>query len=252
MTTSLPISSSTALTDATRALKDVAPFLKQLRKMLDEENPDIIRWSSSGGAFEIHDMERMMSYVLPKYFKHRKYTSFQRQLNYFNFRKWTKSKAAVCTFSNEFFVRDQPELAWRITRKKSVHSTVHRSSMISRIRPVKLETTDAYWAKDSSVLINVPANAHPSTLPFPSPTDADAMVKAHDHYFIKTEYPLAVEPHPHTAMPAMDPMESMDWIDVLLPQVDQDDVYPFLYQPSFEPIVSVRVSAYDYGHVRIV
>ncbi|KAF4315613.1 hypothetical protein BBO99_00005297 [Phytophthora kernoviae] len=89
--------------------------------MLEEEDKEILRWTPNGCAFEILDMERMMATVLPKYFKHRKYTSFQRQLNYFNFKKWTKSKAVVCTFSNESFMRDRPDLAWRITRKKSVH-----------------------------------------------------------------------------------------------------------------------------------
>ncbi|RLN94970.1 hypothetical protein BBJ28_00024973, partial [Nothophytophthora sp. Chile5] len=84
--------------------KEVAPFLRSLRKILDVENPAILRWTVDGKAFEILDMQRMMEVVLPKYFKHGKYTSFQRQLNYFNFRKWTKSKAVVCTFSNPFFV----------------------------------------------------------------------------------------------------------------------------------------------------
>ncbi|GAB9474519.1 Hsf-type dna-binding protein [Globisporangium polare] len=118
-TISGPIESANSCTN--KADKDVAPFLKSLRKMLDHESDAILRWTPNGRAFEIHDMEQMMDYVLPKYFKHRKYTSFQRQLNYFNFRKWTKSKAVVCTFSNDFFLRDQPELAWRISRKKSLH-----------------------------------------------------------------------------------------------------------------------------------
>lgn len=87
--------------------------------MLTDESTDILRWSANGHAFEIHDMQRMMDIVLPKYFKHQKYTSFQRQLNYFNFKKWTKSKAIVCTFSNEFFVRDNELLAIQIMRKKS-------------------------------------------------------------------------------------------------------------------------------------
>ncbi|KAF4316075.1 hypothetical protein BBO99_00008945 [Phytophthora kernoviae] len=101
-------------------VKEVAPFLRSLRRMLDAENPRILRWTPDGKAFEIHDMVAMTSYVLPKYFKHRKYASFQRQLNYFHFRKWTKSRAVVCTFSNTFFQRDQPALTWRITRKRAL------------------------------------------------------------------------------------------------------------------------------------
>ncbi|CEG36025.1 hsf-type dna-binding [Plasmopara halstedii] len=102
--------------------KEVAPFLKSLRRMLDIESPRILRWTPDGNAFEIHDMAAMTSDILPKYFKHCKYASFQRQLNYFHFRKWTKSRAVVCTFSNKFFQRDQPALTWRITRKRALLS----------------------------------------------------------------------------------------------------------------------------------
>ncbi|KAG7387601.1 hypothetical protein PHYBOEH_008218 [Phytophthora boehmeriae] len=123
-------------------VKEVAPFLRSLRLMLDTESPRILRWTPDGKAFEIHDMAAMTSYVLPKYFKHRKYASFQRQLNYFHFRKWTKSRAVVCTFSNTFFQRDQPALTWRITRKRAlstsakglgVHSPLVLSSPIDQI-----------------------------------------------------------------------------------------------------------------------
>jgi len=108
--------------------REVAPFLKSLRSMLDRESAAVLRWTDDGKAFEIHDLRRMTDRVLPKYFKHAKYASFQRQLNYFNFRKWTKSKAVVCTFSNPFFVRDDPALTWRITRKRPLQSSTSSSS----------------------------------------------------------------------------------------------------------------------------
>uniref|UniRef100_M4B9J1 HSF-type DNA-binding domain-containing protein n=1 Tax=Hyaloperonospora arabidopsidis (strain Emoy2) TaxID=559515 RepID=M4B9J1_HYAAE len=114
-------------------VKEVAPFLRSLRLMLNTENPRILRWTMDGKAFEIHDMAAMARHVLPKYFKHRKYASFQRQLNYFHFRKWTKSRAIVCTFSNQFFQRDQPALTWHITRKRSLSptkNTLFRSSSV--------------------------------------------------------------------------------------------------------------------------
>ncbi|RHY27529.1 hypothetical protein DYB32_007215 [Aphanomyces invadans] len=99
---------------------DIAPFLKVLRAILETESTDILRWTPDGAAFEILDMDRLVQTVLPKYFKHNKYPSFQRQLNYFHFKKWTKSRANVCTFSNEFFLRDAPDKSAHITRKKSV------------------------------------------------------------------------------------------------------------------------------------
>ncbi|EEY59256.1 HSF-type DNA-binding protein, putative [Phytophthora infestans T30-4] len=110
--------------------------------MLLDESDTVLRWTPDGRAFEIHDMQEMTARVLPKYFKHCKYTSFQRQLNYFNFRKWTKSKAVVCTFSNDFFLRDQPELAWRITRKKSL--SPHQTEPLDWIDCLLPPTDDSY------------------------------------------------------------------------------------------------------------
>ncbi|CAK4120376.1 unnamed protein product [Aphanomyces euteiches] len=98
---------------------EIAPFLRVLRTMLDDESDEILRWTRDGTAFEILDIDALTIEILPKYFKHNKYPSFQRQLNYFHFKKWTKSRANICTFSNEWFHRDRPEMSAQITRKKS-------------------------------------------------------------------------------------------------------------------------------------
>ncbi|KDO34956.1 hypothetical protein SPRG_01018 [Saprolegnia parasitica CBS 223.65] len=90
-----------------RKSREMAPFLRNLRNMLERENPEVLRWSKDGTAFEIHDMDEMMN---------------TRQLNYFNFKKWTKSRANVCTFSNEYFTRHEPYRSTLITRKKSMSS----------------------------------------------------------------------------------------------------------------------------------
>ncbi|TMW68245.1 hypothetical protein Poli38472_005713 [Pythium oligandrum] len=214
--------------DSTKS-KEVAPFLKNLRKMLEEESDDVLRWTTNGRAFEIHDMERMMSYVLPKYFKHRKYTSFQRQLNYFNFKKWTKSKAVVCTFSNEYFLRDQPELAWRISRKKSMHSSSSKSSptrKLPSLTPPRKGPMSAFgeWKSDD-MAIKVPVKSEHFGDSFPSPTDMDMMLSANEVDFHRF--------YTHRgAMPTGDaPLDSLDWIDTFLPSLEvptkmDDTFYP--------------------------
>ncbi|KAJ0403298.1 hypothetical protein ATCC90586_007556 [Pythium insidiosum] len=227
--------------EQSRDSRDVAPFLKQLRRMLDTESARVIRWTRDGRAFEIHDMQQMTDYVLPKYFKHRKYTSFQRQLNYFNFRKWTKSKATVCTFSNECFQRDHPELAWRITRKKSVHGSsstgakpISRPQLPATPPSSSFSHTEALWVSAAApVAIRVPSPASlKSCLPQPSPTDVDALAFPFSYD--------ALEPIPHSSpvSESSDLLESLDWIDVLLPDVQriEDDVYTPHY------------AAYSYGH----
>ncbi|KAG6622746.1 putative HSF-type DNA-binding protein [Phytophthora cinnamomi] len=170
-------------------VKEVAPFLRSLRLMLDTESPRILRWTPDGQAFEIHDMAAMTSYVLPKYFKHRKYASFQRQLNYFHFRKWTKSRAVVCTFSNQFFQRDQPALTWRITRKRALSPAKHSSPRSST------STT--------------PVANEPLVVPTQISKQLDPVVTVQTTVF-KTEPKV------------LDEDASLAWIDVLYPELDLD------------------------------
>ncbi|KAG7387602.1 hypothetical protein PHYBOEH_008219 [Phytophthora boehmeriae] len=205
------------------AVKEVAPFLRSLRQILEAESKSILRWTSDGRAFEIHDMQRLTSTVLPKYFKHSKYTSFQRQLNYFNFRKWTKSKAVVCTFSNPNFVRDQPALAWRITRKKSLHG-----HQIKTERSSTMPKNDDKKPTRRTMAIKVPAGAtSPSS--FPSPTDSFALTSDlnvySDLFQEQTSESLLDDP-------------SLDWVDALYsslePMLDNNPASPSFCDRAFK------------------
>ncbi|KAH9120664.1 hypothetical protein LEN26_011019 [Aphanomyces euteiches] len=120
-------SSSSSNNEIAAAPREIAPFLRTLRTMLETESHDVMRWNKEGTAFEIHDMDKLTHLILPKYFKHSKYASFQRQLNYFHFKKWTKSRANVCTFSNDWFLRDDPDRSLYITRKKGLTSSRSQS-----------------------------------------------------------------------------------------------------------------------------
>jgi hypothetical protein len=78
----------------------VPEFLYQLTKMLTDDHREIIEWSNA--KIEVHNPHRLESEVLNKYFRHSKYASFQRQLNYFGFRKLAgKGKMAPCSYVNE-------------------------------------------------------------------------------------------------------------------------------------------------------
>lgn len=47
----------------------------------DASHPKIISWSESGKAFRIHDVSEFSASVLPRYFRTKKFSSFQRNLN---------------------------------------------------------------------------------------------------------------------------------------------------------------------------
>ena len=78
-------------------------FLVKLLTMVGDEAPDLISWT--GGKLYIHDpvaLERKMSV----YFRHSNFSSFQRQLNNFGFRKVEgKGKLAPCMYMHDDLVR---------------------------------------------------------------------------------------------------------------------------------------------------
>eukprot|EP00536_Pseudo-nitzschia_multiseries_P008449 jgi/Psemu1/257253/estExt_Genewise1Plus.C_2140049 len=68
--------------------------------MLTDKNRDIIEWSN--GKIEVHSPHKLETDVLNRYFRHSKFASFQRQLNYFGFRKLAgKGKMAPCSYVND-------------------------------------------------------------------------------------------------------------------------------------------------------
>ena len=98
----------------------IPKFLNALYRILSDDHQGIIQWCRDGKAFEIRDVTRLELFILPAYFKHNKLASFQRQLNYFGFRKWTKTETNVCTFSHQYFLRGKAENLLLITKKAQV------------------------------------------------------------------------------------------------------------------------------------
>lgn len=99
----------------------VPKFLRHLYRLLSVEDASIISWTADGLAFAIHDFKRFEQEILPRYYKHQKTASFQRQLNYFSFRKMTKSQTRYGSwvFSHPYFQRNQVQLLSLIKRQDS-------------------------------------------------------------------------------------------------------------------------------------
>jgi len=93
------------------------PFLVKLWAMLtDEGNTQAIAWDATGDLFEVRSPDLMSKKVLPQHFRHNNFSSFQRQLNYFGFKKTGKGEYG-CLYQHEKFRRGFPELVLQIRRK---------------------------------------------------------------------------------------------------------------------------------------
>jgi len=103
----------------------IAEFLYQLTKMLTDNNREVIEWVS--GRIKVHNPHRLADEVLHKYFRHSKYASFQRQLNYFGFRKIAgKGKMSPCAYVNDAATEDLRSLLF--IKRKTNGSTSRKGS----------------------------------------------------------------------------------------------------------------------------
>lgn len=133
-------------------------FPQKLFLLLETESPEFIRWLHHGLAFKVIDPERFAQEILPKYFRHTKLSSFQRQLNLYGFRKITKGHDIGATF-HPSFQRDKRELMSEIRR------VAVKSLALLGETPVSLDKeAELSYTSDDSCSVNVPPKKRPSTI----------------------------------------------------------------------------------------
>lgn len=72
--------------DVENESKNLTRFIAKLYRIVNSDEPTVC-WVPNGKSFLILDPEKFSKTVLPKYFKHSKFTSFVRQLNFYGFHK---------------------------------------------------------------------------------------------------------------------------------------------------------------------
>ena len=99
-------------------------FLRKLRKIVQDCDPEVGGWNDDGTVFVVKKDERFCTENLAKYRTIK--GSFIRQLNFYGFKKGTLS-GTKWTFSHPMHQRDQPHLIHQITRQTRKDAPIHAS-----------------------------------------------------------------------------------------------------------------------------
>ncbi|OVA00587.1 Heat shock factor (HSF)-type [Macleaya cordata] len=106
---------------STSRTKSATPFLSKTYELLeerfegDDDHSKIVSWNQTGTGFVVWSPQEFSEFLLPKYFKHKNFSSFIRQLNTYGFKK---SAANRWEFQHEKFQKGGKHLLVEITRKK--------------------------------------------------------------------------------------------------------------------------------------
>ena len=71
---------------ATTGTTIASSFVKKLFDMVENESDEIIVWVANGTAFEVKDPKRLEVEILPNFFRHGRFQSLVRQLNFYAFK----------------------------------------------------------------------------------------------------------------------------------------------------------------------
>lgn len=96
-------------------------FPRKLYEILNQQDEIGIEWISDGTGFAITQMDVFTDVVLQGFFRHSKYSSFQRQLNLYGFRKVNKGPDTGA-YAHDSFKRGSPELLRFVRRVPQGHS----------------------------------------------------------------------------------------------------------------------------------
>ena len=92
--------------------KQNCSFLERLKKILNNnKNRKIIHWSKDGTMIVISNIFDLSKKILPKYFNHKNYSSFVRQLNLYKFHKIKSTRITDDElFKNEGFKKNNDQI----------------------------------------------------------------------------------------------------------------------------------------------
>lgn len=95
-------------------------------------------WNVNGDTIIVSQLEAFVAMVLPRFFKHRNFPSFVRQLNLYGFHK-TVLDSKRLEFQHPYFKRGRPDLLHQIKRKVSSGNNHNQQLVYSSIQNSRLD-----------------------------------------------------------------------------------------------------------------
>ncbi|CAK4084289.1 unnamed protein product [Aphanomyces euteiches] len=161
------------------------PFLASLYDILHKEDPAAIGWCDDGKSFGVFNVAVLEAYILPTYYRHNNFSSFQRQLNYFGFRKILKPRVyEPCTFyAQPLFLRDDPSKMLLIKRKTYRHKGSKKTRRDVSTSQLALSHTFAATSSDGSPVDSTNDSSPTSSTYEPMHVDVSVFVHLPDFTF---------------------------------------------------------------------
>eukprot|EP00804_Cyclotella_cryptica_P026569 CCRYP_020449-RA/>CCRYP_020449-RA protein AED:0.12 eAED:0.12 QI:270/1/1/1/1/1/2/312/526 len=122
-------------------------FVLKLYQMVNGAPDDILSWVSNGEAFRISDLSRLESETLPSYFRHSRFQSLVRQLNFYNFRKVNRERT-FWVYHHPLFHRDRPHDLKKLRRRTCPGFDGRKQKMQARSSAVSTSYDDQEEEED--------------------------------------------------------------------------------------------------------
>jgi len=162
VTLSLTTHAATSLISAQNYYVNKPTFPFKLHDMLSQpQYADIITWAPHGKCWRVMK-PKALEKILPIFFRHGKYPSFQRQLYIWRFQR-IRSGKDMNSYYHEYFLRDEPTLASMMDRKKE-NSASNTSSSSS-----EQQTSSSSSSSSSSSKRKATTSSSASSCPATSP-----------------------------------------------------------------------------------